>query len=148
MLKKLTKDLAFGDQASPEQLAELKGQGFKAVIDLCTPQEGRQIPPAQVQAAGLELKQFPVAVEALNKDLVKHYTQLVKEAGGPVYTRCASGKRAGLLALLSLATEHGWSEHEFFEQVKAAGFDCASAPGLAQFAMEYIQGLSSKQPAL
>ena len=38
--------------------------------------------------------------------------------------------------------EH-WTQTQFFERVKAAGFDCSSAPQLAAFAEEYLGRLQA-----
>ena len=146
MLLKVNEVLAFGDQESPEQLKALAQQGYKTIIDLCTPKESKQIPAERAREAGLALQQVPVAVDALNGDLVRHFIKVLEQSTAPVYTRCASGKRAGLMALLALATQQHWSEQEFFKQVEAAGFDCSSAPALAQFAHDYIQELQKQEP--
>lgn len=143
MLKKLDDELAFGDESTQEELSALASQGYKTVIDLCTPQEGTQIAAQRAQASGLALKQVPVAVTALSADLVHEFIRQAQQAAAPVYVRCASGKRAGLMALLMRATEQGWSEQEFFRHVQEAGFDCASAPALAQFAVDYMRGLNT-----
>ncbi|MEW6353036.1 MAG: sulfur transferase domain-containing protein [Pseudomonadota bacterium] len=144
MLYRVNERFSFGDESTPEQLKNLAAQGYKTVIDLCTPEEGRQIAAAQAQQAGLALRQVPVSVNALSADTVQKFIDSAGHAAGPVYVRCASGKRAGLMTLLALATEENWPEEKFFEQVHAAGFDCSSAPALAQFAQEYMRGLRNR----
>ena len=145
MLLKINERLAFGDEETPEQLKALAQQGYKTLIDLCTVKEGKQISDESARKAGLEVHQVPVDVDALNNDLVRKFIQTLEQSEAPVYTRCASGKRAGLMVLLALATQQHWTEQEFFKQVEAAGFDCSTAPALAQFAHDYIRQLQQQE---
>lgn len=144
MWMKLNESLAFGSAADIAQLRELARQGYKTVIDLCASEENTPVLAEAARAAGLELVHFPVSVNALSKETVQGFIASLGTAQQPVYTRCASGKRAGLMALLAEATRNHWSEQEFFQHVKECGFDCESAPALAQFAMNYLRDLNQE----
>lgn len=141
MFKQITDQIAIGDEMSPERLKELAQQGYKMVIDLCTVQEGHLIAETQAREAGLVLRQVPVSMESLSPEIVEQFITTVEQADGLVYTRCASGRRAALMAFLTQATQERWTHTQFFEQVEAAGFDCRSAPQLATFAKKYLEKL-------
>lgn len=145
MWMKLNESLAFGSAADAAQLRELAQQGYKTVIDLCAAEENIPVLAEAARAAGLELLHFPVSANALSKEAVQGFIAKLSAARQPVYTRCASGKRAGLMTLLAEATYNHWSEQEFFQHVKECGFDCESAPVLAQFAMSYLHELSQEE---
>jgi uncharacterized protein (TIGR01244 family) len=141
MFKQITDQIAIGDEMTPERLKELGQQGYKMVIDLCTVQEGNLIAKTQAREVGLVLKHVPVSMESLSPEIVEQFITTVEQADGPVYTRCASGRRAALMAFLTQATQERWTHTQFFEVVEAAGFDCSSAPQLAAFAEEYLEKL-------
>ena len=144
MWMKLNESFAFGSAADAAQLQELAQQGYKTVIDLCAAEENIPVLAEGVRAVGLELLHFPVSANALSKETVQGFIAKLSAARQPVYTRCASGKRAGLMVLLAEATRNHWSEQEFFQHVKECGFDCESAPVLAQFTMNYLHDLNKE----
>lgn len=140
MLKQINPEIAFGDEAGPEQLRQLAGKGYKTVIDLCTPPEKNQIEAAQAQAAGIHLEQVPVAVTALSPAVVQRFNDVLDQAQGPVYVRCASGKRAALLGLLHEARQKNWHYEEVAREAQALGVDLSTPPALEQFARNYLGG--------
>lgn len=143
MFKQISDQLAIGDETTPEGLKALAQQGYKMVIDLCTIQEGNTLAETLASEAGLNLKRVPVSLQNLGPAVVERFIAAVEQADGPVYTRCASGRRAALMVFLTQATQEHWTQSQFFEQVKAAGFDCSSVPQLAAFAEEYLGRLQS-----
>ena len=144
MQTKLNGSLTFGNASDAGQLRGLAQQGYKTVIDLCAAGENIPITAEAAHAAGLELQHYPVSVDSLSKATVQGFIAKLSSAQQPVYTRCASGKRAGFMVLLADATLNHWSEQEFFQHVKECGFDCESAPALAQFAMSYMRDLNQE----
>jgi uncharacterized protein (TIGR01244 family) len=138
MFKQITDQLAIGDETTLDGLKALAQQGYKMVIDLCTIQEGNTLTETRVSEAGLTLKHVPVSLQNLGPAVVEQFIAAVEQADGPVYTRCASGRRAALMVFLTQATQEHWTQPQFFERVKAAGFDCSSIPQLAAFAEEYL----------
>lgn len=143
MFKQLTDQLAIGDETTPEGLEALAQRGYKMVIDLCTVQEGNTLAETRVREAGLALKHVPVSLQNLSPAVVEQFIAVVEQADGPVYTRCASGRRAALMVFLTQATQEYWTQTQFFERVNAAGFDCSSVPQLATFAEEYLGRLQA-----
>jgi uncharacterized protein (TIGR01244 family) len=141
MFQQITDQFAIGDEITRERLKELAQQGYTMVIDLCTVQEGNAMEETQVREAGLALKHVPVSIQSLSSAIIEQFITTVEQADGPVYTRCASGRRAALMTFLTLATQEHWTRAQFFERVEAAGFDCSSAPQLAAFAQEYLNKL-------
>jgi uncharacterized protein (TIGR01244 family) len=139
MFTSITDQLAIGDEMTQERLNAFAQQGYRTVIDLCTTQEGNTITEAQAREAGLILKHMPVSTQTLSSETVKQFITTVEDAESPVYTRCASGRRAALMAFLMQATQQHWTQSQFFERVEAAGFDCRSAPQLAAFAEDYLE---------
>ncbi|HLG78420.1 MAG TPA: sulfur transferase domain-containing protein [Ktedonobacteraceae bacterium] len=141
MFQQITDQFAIGDETTRGRLQTLAQQGYKMVIDLCTAEEGKAIPENEVKEAGLALKRVPVSTQSLNPVVVEQFIATAEQANGPVYARCASGRRAALMVFLTQATQHHWTNTQFFNHVEAAGFDCRSAPQLAAFAEDYLEKL-------
>ncbi len=148
MFQKINDQLAIGDETTQERLQALAQQGYTTVVDLCTFQEGNILPEAPVKKVGLVLQKVPVSTQSLHPALIQQFLTIIQQADGPVYVRCASGRRAALMAFLTQATQQHWTTPQFFEYVEASGFDCSTAPQLAEFAREYmdtIQNISSTE---
>jgi uncharacterized protein (TIGR01244 family) len=110
--KRLTPAVWISEQIGPEQLAALKSQGFRAVVDLRPDNEVAGQPPASAMSAaaagqGLAFDYIPVghgevpsgAVDALGKALAR--------GDQPVLLYCRSGRRAARTWALAEASRAG-----------------------------------------
>jgi uncharacterized protein (TIGR01244 family) len=96
--------LAFAGKLAPEVIAQLKGLGFKTVLNLRTEQEGAKDEEAGVRAQGLRYEWVPVTLETLSLADVKRVAAVLDDAGAaPVLFHCASANRvAGVWAILQV----------------------------------------------
>jgi len=119
--KLVSPGLAAAGQPTAEGLAQLKGMGFKTVINLRTEKEGTREEEAAMAAAGLRYVSVPVTAESLSaQDVDKVAAVLADPASGPVLLHCASSNRVGgVVALLSL--RKGRSLEEAEAEGRAAG---------------------------
>jgi uncharacterized protein (TIGR01244 family) len=119
--------LAAGGQPTAEGLQQLKGMGFKTVINLRTEKEpGTREEEAAVTAAGLRYVSVPFTAETLTaQDVDKVAAVLADAASGPVLLHCGSSNRVGgVVALLEL--RKGKTLEEAEAKGRAAGLTSPS----------------------
>jgi uncharacterized protein (TIGR01244 family) len=96
--------LAFAGKLAPEVIPQLKGMGFRTVLNLRTEQEGAKDEESAVRAQGLRYEWVPVMPETLSIADVKKVEAVLDDAGAaPVLFHCASANRvAGLWAIIQV----------------------------------------------
>jgi uncharacterized protein (TIGR01244 family) len=143
MFQSVTESLAIGNLSSPEELQEISQQGYSTVIDLCTPTEGIQLNAEEVQKLGLNYISIPVSPQNLNSEVLQTFSETVHTASQPVYIRCASGLRAGVFTLLTLADQQNWTEQEYLERHQKLGLEHKPSCLLKAFSEENFAGRKS-----
>lgn len=138
MFQTVTESLAIGNVISPEELQEINQKGYQTLIDLCMINEDNQLNPEEVKQLGLDYISLPV--DRLNFTLatLQSFMQAVDTAKQPIYTRCASGLRAGVMTLLTLATRENWTEQQYLERRQALGLQHKPNCPLEAFAHNYF----------
>jgi uncharacterized protein (TIGR01244 family) len=113
--------LAFGGKLAPEVIAQLKGMGFKTVLNLRTEQEGAKDEEAAVKAQGLRYAWVPVMPDTLTLDDVKKVEVVLDDASAaPVLFHCASANRvAGVWAIIQ--ARRGKSVKAAIEEARPLG---------------------------
>lgn len=139
MFQSVTESLAIGNIVLPEELKEISQKGYKTIIDLCTAPENNQLKVDEVEKLGFKLISIPVDKQNLNPEILPTFMQAVNSAPQPIYTRCASGLRAGVMTLLTLAIQENWTEQQYLARRDALGIKHQSGCLLAAFAQEYFQ---------
>ncbi|MGF1575872.1 MAG: beta-lactamase hydrolase domain-containing protein [Cyanophyceae cyanobacterium] len=134
MLKTLTDTVAVGCLSDPETLQNLADQGYQTLIDLCPEAEGNPVDTDYLKKVGIQYVNVPVSPRNLTDETLQTFKQTVQDAAAPIYVRCASGLRAGVLTLLTLAEQQGWTESDYLEQRQALGLDHKPGCLLAEFA--------------
>lgn len=106
----LTVDLSVTGQITPDQLAQIAAQGFRAVI--CNRPDGEEPgqPPfsrieAAARAAGLEARYLPVTGADLTDAKASAFADLVQELPGPILAYCRSGMRSATLWSMAQASQ-------------------------------------------
>lgn len=105
-------------------LAALHRDGVRTVIDVRTDSEayGASLPPAEeaaiARAYGLEAIHVPLDSKAVTKADLHRIGGALYGAPKPVLIHCASGKRAGMAALVHTAIETGTSGTEMLEMAR------------------------------
>ena len=139
MFQSVTESLAIGNVVSPEELREVSQKGYKTIIDLCTAPEGNLLNAEEVEKLGFNLISLPVDKKNLNPEILPAFMQAVNSSPQSIYIRCASGLRAGVMALLTLAIQQNWTEQQYLERRDALGIKHQPGCLLEAFAQEYFQ---------
>lgn len=131
--------LAAAGQPTPEGLAQLKGMGFKTVINLRTEKEGAKDEEAVVKAAGLNYVSVPVTAETLSPSDADAVSKVLDDpTAGPVLLHCASANRVGAVwALIRL--RQGATLEEAENDGKAVGL---KSPAL----VEVVRKIGAAKP--
>lgn len=111
-----------GGQPSQEDLARLKAEGVRTVIDLRGPQEDRGYDEAaEAQRLGLAYLVLPIAgKDDVTPENAKALGDLLRAQDGDVLLHCASGNRVGALLALDAAAR-GIPREEALELGRKAG---------------------------
>jgi len=147
-LKKINDQITVGGQPTAEDIAQLKSDGLRTIVNLRT--EGEEDQPMSpdeerqaVEKAGMRYVHLPVSSVRMKPETVDKFRAQLPNLEGPVLVHCASGMRAGAFSMMATATKEGWSGDETLDKAHAMGFEC-KAPELKQFVRSYID---SHQPA-
>jgi uncharacterized protein (TIGR01244 family) len=138
MFQKVTESLAIGNITSSEELREIAQQGYRTVIDLCTAAEGNLLNAEEVKQLGFDYISLPVDRQNLKPETLQGFILAVDSTNQPIYTRCASGLRAGVMTLLTLANLEGWTEQQYWERRQALGLEHKPNCPLETYAHEYF----------
>ena len=112
-----------GGQPALDDLARLRAEGVRTVIDLRGPQEERGYDEAaEARRLGMEYVAMPIAgKDDLTPENAKALHALLKQREGGVLLHCASGNRVGALLALGAAQVDGASTEEALALGRAAG---------------------------
>lgn len=121
MFQSVTESFAIGNVISWEELSEVSQKGYRTIIDLCLPTEEKQLNVEEVEKLGFNLIKLPLDRQNLNPEILPNFMEAVNSASQPVYIRCASGLRAGVMTLLTLAVQQNWTEQQYLEKREALG---------------------------
>jgi uncharacterized protein (TIGR01244 family) len=134
--------LAIGAQPGPAELAQLKNEGFRSVVNLRMPEEASPLNPEQegveAQKLGMEYAHIPVSSQNLSPALADQFCEALSKLPQPVFVHCQGGTRAGAFALAHLGREAGWSGDQAFGEGEKAGYKCES-PALQAFVRSYLE---------
>jgi uncharacterized protein (TIGR01244 family) len=121
---KVTDDITISGQPSVDELRRLRDEGYRTVINLRTPGELGELSDEEriVEESGLNYASIPVSPQTLDDMAVERFTNTIASEGRtPVLVHCKSRGRAGMLALLHLAIQNGWSLQQTLEEGKNRG---------------------------
>lgn len=136
-------NLDVADQPTAEELAALKAEGYRAVVNLRAAGEPDQPLDPTVEGevareAGLEYLNVPIGgpgpLEDEQVDAVSAF--LGRHPDGKVLLHCKLGGRAAALALLHLARTEGWPADVAIERGREAGLTLP--PKLAEKVEAYL----------
>lgn len=139
MFKTITDTLAIGSNEDVQALENLAATGYKTVIDLCPEAEGTQLNQDTVKGVGLEYVSVPVSMKTLNDETLTAFKTALQTSEKPIYTRCASGLRAGVFTLLTLGEKEGWTKDQYLQQREALDIPQKPNCPLADFAQGYFE---------
>ena len=114
--QKINERMSIGGALRDGDAQDLENRGFKTVINLMMPEESSDGEEELVKGVGLTYAPIPVSPATLDEITVARFLQTVESSDGPVAVHCKGGGRAGLMALVALAIEHGWSVDKALEE--------------------------------
>ena len=129
-----------GAQPLENELAELKKQGFRTVVNLRLPGEDDQ--PLSPDEEGLKVKQqgmdylhIPVSGKHIRLEQADQFCTQMENLPHPVYVHCRKGGRAAIFALMYEAVEHGWTMDKLESRAAELGIKLEPAE-----AREFVRG--------
>lgn len=141
--RKITSEITIGGQPTADDIRELAAAGYRTVVNLRTPDEAGILPDEKVEVehANLNYSAIPVAPDILDDITVQRFSQAVSSIDSqPAYVHCKGGGRAGVMTLLHLAIEHGWSlEQTLKEGERLGGIGPSATSPYRAFFEEYIR---------
>lgn len=138
----ISENVTVGPQPSEEELQQLPQQGFQSVINFRTSGEDEQpLSPEQegerVRSSGMSYLHIPVSMDAMETETVNQFRRQFRELPKPAYAHCKSGKRAGAMVMMHMASESGMSGEETVKKADEMGFEC-DKPELIDFVKSYV----------
>ena len=132
-----------GGQPSLDDLARLKADGVKAVINLRQSSEFNAVEEA-AKAKELGLLYFHIPFDGANpKPEAADEIQKVMDdpANRPMFIHCTTANRVGGFWMIYRVLKDGWKLEEAEEEAKKVGM---RTPALRDFALEYIRAHEKK----
>lgn len=131
--------VATAGQPTTEGLEWVAKQGYKAVINFRTDNEGVDI-KAETEIAkrlGMNYVHIPVSLSTLSDDQVEAFMAAMKHPQNhPIFIHCGSANRVGGFWMIYLVEKDGYSMEKAEEEARKVGL---SSPKLIEFARDYLK---------
>jgi protein tyrosine phosphatase (PTP) superfamily phosphohydrolase (DUF442 family) len=136
---RINKEFCTGGQPKVEQLAQLKAEGIKAIINLRAPTEHRAAEEeAMAKELGLRYFNIPVAFSEPKDEQVVEFLKLTDDPENrPAFVHCAGAIRVGAFWMIRRVLRDGWTIEKAEEEAKKIGL--RENPHLNEFARNYIE---------
>lgn len=132
--------MACGGAIKPEAIAELKQRGYKAIINLQTPDERDANvagETAAAQAAGINYVHVPLSMTATDPTAVDRFLAAVTDpANQPAFIHCTHGIRASGLWAVKRVLVDKWDVDRAMTEAEALGM---TSPVMKKFVLAYLQ---------
>jgi len=138
----ITNHISIGGQPDENDIQTLQEKGFRTIVNLRTEDdEGfRAEEEHEVENKGLNYAAIPVSPVLLDDRAVQRFSSaLSSDDAPPSYVHCGSGGRAGLLTLLHLAVENGWTLQQTLETGKELDIAPSETSPYRAFFDDYIR---------
>lgn len=123
-LKKITNEISIAGQPSAQDIENAKAQGFRTIVNLRTTDEPGLLDDEErlVENQALTYSAIPVSPETLDDIAVARFSQALASVNGtPALVHCRGGGRAGIMTLLHIAVQHGWTVQQALEKGREMG---------------------------
>jgi uncharacterized protein (TIGR01244 family) len=119
---RLRPDIATAGQPSDEALADVQKAGFKAVLNLRTPEEGSREEKPKVEALGMKYYNIPIGHDGFSPAILEEFRKILAENDNrPLLIHCASSNRVGGLWFVHQVLDNGEDETAALEEGRKAG---------------------------
>lgn len=140
-LRQIAPNLFIAGQPTEEELRDIPSTGFRTLINLRPADEEGTVPDEErlVESAGLNYAAIPITPQTIDDSAVHRFIQAVdSEDAPPIIAHCAGGGRAGIMMLLHLAIDHGWSLEQTLQEGAKLGIAPAPNSPYRAFFESYI----------
>jgi uncharacterized protein (TIGR01244 family) len=136
---RIDSEFCSGGQPKLEQLAQLKAEGVKTILNLRVPTEHRAAEEeAAARELGLRYINIPVAFGDPKDEQVAEFLKVTDDpANRPAFIHCAGAIRVGAFWMIRRVLRDGWSIEKAEEEAKKIGL--RENPHLNEFARSYIE---------
>lgn len=141
--QKINDQITIGGALSDGDAQDLENRGFKTVVNLMMPDEPQINEEAAVKGVGLTYAPIPISPATLDEIAVARFLQAVESSEGPVAVHCKGGGRAGLMTLIQMAIEHGWTLERALEEGEKLKIKIGGDSPYRPFFESYIRAHSS-----
>ena len=141
---RMNSDFCSGAQPRPDQLAKLKAEGVKTIINLRPPSEHRAA-EEEAQAKALNFRYFniPFVFGDPKDELATEFLKITDDPKNrPAFIHCAAGIRVGALWMIRRVLRDGWTIEKAEQEAEKIGL--RESPHLNEFARKYIEKHSGK----
>jgi len=140
-IQQVLDDIAIGGQPDAGQVESLAKAGYRSLVNLRPDEEVEDgLSPSEeadlAEKEGLHYLHFPVSPKEIDNRRLDQFRELFGKMNRPAFVHCASGMRAGVLALAALAVEKRWDGDQTLEKAEALGMDLEKA-GLRELVKNY-----------
>ncbi len=138
----ITNHISIGGQPDDDDLQKLQNEGFRTIINLRDESEKdyRASEEREVEGRGLNYSSIPVSPELLDDMAMQRFVNAMDtDDAPPIYVHCAGGGRAGVLTLIYLAVENGWSLLQTDATAEELGLTLAADSPYRTFYEDYIR---------
>ena len=135
---RLNENYCTGGQPQLQELATLKQEGIKAIINLrqSTEHDGAG-EVSEAKRLGLRYYNIPVNSRWLNDEQVREFLKILEDPENrPVFIHCASANRVGAFWMSRRVLVDGWRLEKAEEEANRVGL---RSPHLRSFAHSYIE---------
>lgn len=141
---KFNEEVSAGSQPELSDLAQLKSDGFRSVVNLrvggeedqpLDPEDERQ----HVEKLGMNYLHFPVRGDELESQRIAEFHREYAALPKPVFVHCRRGSRAGAMVTAEWGAQRGFTGKLALEQAAGMGFTCKSESLCAAVA-DYCDG--------
>jgi uncharacterized protein (TIGR01244 family) len=122
-IRKINDELTIAGQITQEQLHEIAHEGYKSVLNLCSPQENCSLDneKEKIEFLGLCYINLPINAQEINHQATLQVFQTIAELPKPALIHCDNSLRSAIIVLLYICTKHGITFEQAFQQVKKLG---------------------------
>ena len=135
---RVNEQICTGGQPSMDDLARLKAQGIKAIINLRRPSEyNAEEEAAKAKELGLRYFNIPVSVAEPRDAQADEFLEITADPQNrPAFIHCGSANRVGAFWMIRRVRVDGWKVEEAEAEARKIGLH---SPSLVEFARSYIE---------
>lgn len=144
MWHKVDDQLAIAGALTESDLDDLARRGYRTIIDLRC---GGESTPGRLSSeeerslaveTGIRYEQIPLGAHNMDATTATAVVRAIATAAPLILLHCASGRRAGFLAMMNMARTKRWTVERCLEQLSAMGIAVDDAPMLRDLLIEFV----------